>query len=99
MSELPGSLACFFDEKILRGKSMLVGGFMIPKAELFHLDRSIIQVKESLGLHETDPIKWNMGHRKCTASLRKLGRIGISFLPIQQIPHNFSHFPPVGMLK
>jgi len=26
-------------------------------------------------------------------------RIGISFLRLRQMPHNFPHFPPVGMLR
>jgi len=56
---------------------MVVGGFLIPKAELPVLDDAVIRVKESLGLKETDPIKWNMYHRKCSSSLRKLGRLRI----------------------
>jgi len=50
---------------------MIVGGFLIRKDELPNLDKSVIQVKESLGLKETDPVKWDMG--RCHKTLEKLG--------------------------
>lgn len=80
MPELIGSLSCFFDEKTPLRESMIVGGFLIPKIALLALDHSVIQVKNSLGLEETDPIKWNMHHSKCSQSLRKLSREQIPVL-------------------
>jgi hypothetical protein len=73
MPDPEGSFICFFDEKFPQAINILVGGFLIPKARLFELDSAIVDVKRSVGLDETDPIKWYMGHPNCSESLRKMG--------------------------
>lgn len=71
MPEISGSFICFFDEKFIKEKSIVVGGFLISKNDLQELDRLVINIKESMSLEETDPVKWNMS--KCPISLRKIG--------------------------
>jgi hypothetical protein len=73
MPEPRGSFICFFDEKYLRNISIIMGGFLLSKAKLFELDHAIARAKNSLGLDETDPIKWNMDDSNCLDSLRKMG--------------------------
>jgi len=71
MPEIAGSFICFFDEKKVTEEGLVVGGLLISKNDLPELDSGIISVKQSMGLEETDPIKWNMSH--CQASQRKIG--------------------------
>jgi len=80
LSDLEGSFIGFFDEKYIRNIGTLVGGFLLSKSRLFEFDKAIVDEKKSMGLEETDPIKWKMDDPKCSLSLTKIGAENVPLL-------------------
>lgn len=83
MPDLEGSFIGFFDEKYIQDTGTLVGGFLLSKSRLFDFDKAMVDAKNSLGLDETDPIKWNMYDKDCRPTLKKIGREKIPSLQKQ----------------
>jgi hypothetical protein len=55
----PGSIVSFFDERD-DDKSMLIGGFYVPRNKLADVDRVVGKIKESWGVPQHAPVKWNL---------------------------------------
>jgi hypothetical protein len=83
MQDLEGSFVGFFDEKYIRNVGTLVGGFLLSKSKLFDFDKAMVDAKDSMGLEETDPMKWNMYDKDCRHTIKKIGREKIPTLKKQ----------------
>jgi len=68
-----GPLVCFLDEHD-DAKSMLVGGFFLPRSRLHDLDETVHDLKEKYGVPEGQPVKWNLKDNSCAAAKRAIGR-------------------------
>lgn len=72
MRQYAKSLVCFLDDHY-EEVATLIGGYVIPKAELVKLDTEIGKVKSAFGLTEIDPVKWNLADRGYEITRRKVG--------------------------
>ena len=66
------SIVCFLDEHD-DDKSMLVGGFYIPRSNLKDLDSLVFNIKEEFGLEHQHTVKWNLRDHACAEARKIIG--------------------------